>query len=103
MSVLDNTLSTKQAEIDAYSPGITQGGQPVVRESSQEWFELRGHALAQAYFKRVQVLGIESDPAACERLYRACLTVFKQAESPPAPEIVRERLPDGSLPPGAVA
>ena len=102
MSALDNAIEDQATNLAAYSHGTTQGGQPAVREHSQEWFELRAQTLALAYMNRVRTLELASDPAACERLYRTCLAVFKQAVPPPAEAPVRERLPDGSLPSGSI-
>lgn len=95
-------LANARDELGGEIAQFNQGSKRQPKDHSTEWFLLRAKTLGNAYIQRVAQLGIESDPAACERLYKACLGAFKAAEVPDAPEIVRERLPDGSLPSGRV-
>lgn len=99
MSALDQAISDLEAEIVALGQGTAQ--QP--KDGTAEWYRLRALALGRAYLLRVQALSIDSDAGACERLYRSQLGSAKLQDIPPAPEIVRETLPDGSLPTGTVA
>lgn len=93
MSSAQKALDELQVEIDAFNQGTKH--QP--RPQTVEWFLLRAKVTGAAYLKRVVQLSLESDEAACERLYRKCSSHFKVAEVPPEVVVPRETLPE-SLP-----
>lgn len=97
MSNLSNAIDELAAELAAFNQGAKQ--QP--RDGSTEWFLLRAKTCGMAYLKRLAQLGVESDAGACERVYKVSSKVFKAAEVPPEPEVVKELLP-GDVAPSAV-
>ena len=86
---LENAIAYYQTEVDSYGQGTK--AQPA--DKSYEWFILRAMILGLAYLKRIQVLGVQDDPAACDRVYLKGNLHFKAADVPPAPVIVKEVLP----------
>ncbi len=88
MSPLDSAIAELISEISSYQPGTTQA--PVVGSSGH--YKLRALVIAHAYLLRVKTLGIESDAAACERLYREGTVHFHKAGVPAAEVVVKEVL-----------
>ena len=86
---LENAIEELQETVNAFGQGTSS--QP--KDGSTPWYLLRAHTTGLAYLKRLQQLGIESDPGACERVYRKGSAMFKSAEVPPTPVIVKETLP----------
>ena len=87
--MIEQSIGDIQAEIEAFNQGHST--QPA--GGTAEWFRLRALVLGLTFLQRAKQLGVDGDPAASERLYRACYKAFNLTELPPAAEIVREVVP----------
>ena len=74
MSPLEAAIFRAQEDVDSFH----QGTPAAPKDGTTDWYRLRAAAVALLYLKRVQRLGIEGDPAACERLYREGRKHFKE-------------------------
>lgn len=91
---LEAAIAALEEEVEAFNQGTNQ--QPA--DGSSDWFVLRAKALGLSQLRRMAQLGLHGDPAAAERFYRSCAKTFKKLDVPDPVEVVRETLPDGSLP-----
>lgn len=87
-----------QEDLDAYQLGTPQ--QPAA--GSIDYYRCRALLVGQEMLRRILILGIESDVAATERLYRKGTMHFGAAEVPPEPVIVKETVPADVVLPIAV-
>lgn len=94
MTPLESAISQLQEELDSYQVGTKEGP----REGTSGWYLTRAFSLGLSYLKRTQLLSLDSDHAAAERLYRRGNQEFKNFAVPEEEVIVRETLPNGQLP-----
>lgn len=88
---LESALTEVQAQIDTYQIGTSQQPLP----GSFDFYILRSLLTGQALLLRLQVLGVEADVAASERVFRNGTMHFGAAEVPPEPEVPVEKVPSG--------
>ena len=91
---IEQAVLALQDEIASFNQGTAV--QPAV--GTTDWYRLRALTLGLTYLQRVQQLALHDDPAAAERLYRACYKTHTNTDAPEALVIIREVLPEPAVP-----
>lgn len=94
-------VAIRQLEDALAQAGVGTKQQP--QEGTVDWFLVRATAIGLTHLRRMQQLDLGVDYAAAERHYRAAAEKIKAVDVPDPTLVVREVLPNGALPTGAVA